>query len=427
MAEGAAIAPGDEITIRVTRMAHGGEAIGEAADGRVVFVRGAVPGDTVRARVEKAKPRWIRASVLAVAEPSKIRVHPTCPAAAAGAGCCDYSHIAASAQLALKREILLGQLRSLARASGVLEGFGSDDLEQRVLKPTTGWRTRVRLGVDASGRAGIRRARSNEVVASQLCTQPVEGLLRGIVGASGSDGVEVARFTPGSEVVAVHDADGRRHVVETAHVRRGRRVEAIDTVVEGTGEVTERVAGPTGEYAFAFPATAFWQAHRGAPQAYSEIIAAWGEGQYSRPVAWDLYGGVGAFVPAIAAATAGARVVSVDYSPSATLAPQRALAGFDVEVVPGRVERVVDKLEAPGLVVLDPPRAGAGPEVVGSIAGARPERVIHVGCDPATLARDLRAWGEGGYRVERMLLIDAFPNTHHFETIVQLAPGSQRA
>lgn len=342
-----------------------------------------------------------------------MRVATACPAAAAGAGCCDYSHIDPAAQLGLKREVLVGQLGALARRSGVLGGFDpATDLELRPLAPHTGWRTRVRLGVDANGRAGVRHARSADVVASEHCTQPVAGLLDGLVGE--------ARFTPGSEVVAVMDAGGTRHVVETARVQRGRRAETITTVIEGGGDVTERIAGPEGEHEFTFPATAFWQAHAQAPQEYSDVIASWGAGDYARGAAWDLYGGVGAFAPAIRAATHGARVISVDYSPAASAAAQPGLAGWDVEMVQGRVEGSVDKLDAPGLVVLDPPRAGAGEAVVRAVAAAGPERVIHIGCDPATLSRDLGAWGEEGYHVGRMLLIDAFPATHHFETIVEL-------
>lgn len=395
-----------ELKLEITRIAHGGEGIGHDETGRVVFVPGAVPGDTVRANPTKVKKRWARAELVRVLEPAGIRVPHACPAAAAGAGCCDYSHIDPAAQPGLKREVLLGQLRHLGGTGDL-----GDKLETVELEPNLGWRTRVRLGVDAAGRAGVRRGRSSDVVASAHCAQPVAGLLDGLVAAE-----EGERFTPGAEVVAVMDANGQRHVVETQRVERGRRVEAIDTVREGTGVVTERVHGRE----FTFPATAFWQAHRAAPEAYAALIADWGAGGYERGDAWDLYGGVGAFVPAIAAATNRARIHTVDSSPAAGATPQPALAEFDVEVVGGKVEASVTTLPAPSLVVLDPPRAGAGAEVVASIAGAGPERVLHVGCDPATLSRDLAAWAANGYRPSRIALLDAFPATHHFETIVQL-------
>lgn len=392
--------------IEVTRIAHGGEGIGQLADGRVVFIPGAIPGDTVDAEITKSKKRWARAELTDIIQPSANRVEPTCPAAAAGAGCCDYSHISPAAQQNLKLEVLRGQLASIA---GLEDRDIDGGIAVRALEPTLGWRTRVRLGVDSEGRAGVRRARSGDVIASKRCTQPVAGLMD-----------LDRRFTPDSEVVAVIDATGTRHVVETARVQRGRRVEAINTVIEGSGEVTERI----GDVEFSFPATAFWQAHLQAPQVYSDVIRQWGAASYTHPVAWDLYGGVGAFVPAIAQATDGARIMSVDYSPAATKSTQTGLSAFDVEVVAGRVEGSVGKLEPPGLVVLDPPRAGAGETVVTAVAAARPERVIHIGCDPATFSRDLAAWQAAGYGVGSMMLIDAFPNTHHFETIALLEPLS---
>lgn len=409
------LTPGDVLDVELTGMAHGGEALGAAPDGRVVFVAGALPGDRVRARVAKAKKRWARAELEAVERPSPMRVAPACPAAARGAGCCDYSHVAPGSQAELKREVLLGQLGALSRRSGVLDGF--DDaarMEQCALEPVLGWRTRVRLGVDSAGRAGVRKARSNELVTSVACAQVSSGLLEGIVGEG------ARRFTPGAEVVATVDADGVRHVVETKRAQRGRRVERIETVIEGSGIVTERAAGRE----FRFPATAFWQAHVAAPEAYTRLVETWGAGEYERRAGWDLYGGVGLFVPSIAQALGGGRVDTVDYSPAAAQ-PQPGIAGSDVTRHARRVDEALPSLPAPGLVVLDPPRAGAGEKVVSGSAAAAPERVIHVGCDPATFARDLATWGQSGYRVTRLELIDAFPGTHHFEAIACLEPAGR--
>lgn len=407
-----AVAVGAPVRLRVRAMAHGGEGIADAPDGRVVFVRGAIPGDTVEATLTKVKKRWARAETTAVVDPSPHRVDPTCPAAAAGAGCCDFSHIAADAQLGFKREVLLGQLGALSSRSGVLDRFDLDSVETVQLAPVTGWRTRVRLGVDSQGNAGMRRARSTEVVAGVPCTQPVPGLLDGIVG----DGA--GQFAPGAELVVAFDAKGSRHVVETQAAQRGRRVERVERVLEGPGELVEQVRG----FDFVFPPTAFWQAHQKAPEAYSDVIAQWGAGEYTNLVGWDLYGGVGAFVPAMNEALGGGRVESVDYSSAATSRRQQVADACDVRVHHGDAAAVVGELERPGLVVLDPPRAGAGADVVRAIAQAAPERIIHVGCDPATFARDLAGFGEHGYAVKQMKLIDAFPNTHHFEVIAVLEP-----
>lgn len=399
--------------LRVRAMAHGGEGIADAPDGRVVFVRGAIPGDVVEAQLTKVKKRWARADTTEMLEPSANRVEPTCPAAAAGAGCCDFSHIQPDAQLGIKRDILVGQLGALSARSGVLGEFDVAELESVQLEPQLGWRTRVRLGVDDNGRAGMRRARSTDVVAGVVCTQPVPGLLEGIVGDNARE------FTPGAELVVAVDAQGKRHVVETQAAQRGRRVEAVQRIVEGGDHVVERVRG----FDFVFPPTAFWQAHVRAPEAYSETIVEWGKADYDTPVGWDLYGGVGAFAPAIHEALGSGSIESVDYSDAAAARKQQVAEALELRVHNGDVASVVGQLQRPGLVVLDPPRAGAGSEVVDAIADAKPQRVIHVGCDPATFARDLAHFGERGFSVKRMKLIDAFPNTHHFEVIAVIEPA----
>ena len=409
----------DEITVglvlklSVRAMAHGGEGIADAPDGRVVFIAGAIPGDTVEAQLARVKKRWARAELVKVVDPSPHRVRSACPAAAAGAGCCDFAHIDPAVQVSLKRDVLLGQLGALASKSGVVE---ADVVEKQLrvveLDPRTGWRTRVRMGVDPQGRAGMRALKSSDVVGGVVCSQVAPQVLDGIIGD------DAARYTPGSEIVAVVDSRGKRHVVETQSAQRGRRVERIHKVLEGPGLVTEVVDG----HEFSFPPTAFWQAHLNAAQTYSDLIKEWGSDNYTHRNGWDLYGGVGAFVPAINEAIGGGRIDSVDYSASATANPQPVEDEFDVHRHNAKVEVGISELPAPGLVVLDPPRSGAGRDVVDKIAQAAPERIIHIGCDPATFARDLAGFGAHGFRVEHIALIDAFPNTHHFEVMASLVP-----
>ena len=114
-------------------------------------------------------------------------------------------------------------------------------------------------------------------------------------------------------------------------------------------------------------------------------------------------------------------VYSVDYSPAAA-APQPGLAGIDVHFRTAKVEQVASQLPQPASVILDPPRTGAGNDVVAAVAAAKPQRILHIGCDPATFARDLAAWSEHGYRAKRLAMVNAFPGTHHFETLALLVP-----
>lgn len=385
--------------LEITRMAHGGEGIAEL-DGRVVFVRGAYPGDVVRVRLTQDKKRFARAEVTEVLTPGPLRVEQACPAAAAGAGCCDFGDLNPEAETGLKADILLSQLTRLGRVSE------PPAPELHPLPPVRGWRTRVRLGVDKQGRAGFRAHGSHEII-SVPCTQVVPGLVDDLLDRT---------YTPGAEIVAVRDSAGQRHVVETRRAPRGRRVEKVQQVLEGSGTVTEHADGHT----FHFPATGFWQAHVAAPDAYTTLVREWladlpaGEG-----VGWDLYGGVGLFVPALTSALGdGAVIHSVDYSTSAR---NQEFDGHRVEWHNTLVEKAIGSLPAPRVVVLDPPRTGAGDEVVAGVAKQNPERVIHVGCDPATFSRDVAAWGEAGYRLTRLAVLNAFPGTHHFEVMAQLS------
>ena len=85
-----------------------------------------------------------------------------------------------------------------------------------------------------------------------------------------------------------------------------------------------------------------------------------------------------------------------------------------------QVEKAVAQLDSPDAVVLDPPRKGAGARVIEQVAQANPQRIVHIGCDPATCARDLRSWVDTGYCVETLTLVNAFPGTHHFEVLARL-------
>lgn len=401
------------LELSIDRMGHGGVGIGTADDGRVVFVASAYPGDRVKIDITKEKKSFVTGEILEVITPSKYRGKPTCQAAAAGAGCCDFATLDTTQETELKRSVFLDQLARIGKFSEI----ELPELNAVELAPVRGWRTRVRFGVDENGKAGLRKRHSHELVTQYPCSQLVDGLSEGIVGTG------ARRFRPGAELIVAIDSTGQRHVVESRKTGRGKRVEKVERVLEGSGEVTEIVDGQT----FRFPVTAFWQAHRAAPQAYSAIIEEWlaDPGQPAGKIGWDLYGGVGLFIPAIARALnpespTDSVLHSVDTSSAALENTQPALQGLNVSMHKQHVEKAVAQLAAPDCVVLDPPRKGAGAAVIDEIAAADPKTVVHIGCDPATCARDLRSWSDNGYRVDKLTLINAFPGTHHFELMALL-------
>ncbi|MEV6213392.1 TRAM domain-containing protein [Nocardia sp. NPDC051833] len=448
---------GQEFEIRLGPPGHGGFCVGRH-EGRVVFVRHGLPGELVRARVtEDRGGSFCRADAVEIIEASPDRVPATCPVSGpGGAGCCDFSFATPAAQRVLKATVVAEQLRRLA---GVDREVTVEPIAGDAGTDTGGWRTRVRLVVDGAGRAGVHRFRSTDVIADLRCPQPVPGAL---------DGIADRLWTPGSDLVVAVDGDGVRHIVELAAVpdtaqpggrpatprgagrgrgqRPTRRRESggpggdergavrdraaarksatnaprEEWVMAGTGRAVEYVAGRRWELS----ATGFWQAHRGAAQCYSDLVAQW-SGLAPGGSGWDLYSGVGVFAARLAEQTGqtGA-VAAVESARSAVadgVAALRDLPWLDLSA--DRVERWVRTRGdggGPDVVVLDPPRAGAGKEIVAAVTDADPRRIVHIGCDPASFARDLGLYLDAGYHLADLRAFDAFPATHHVECVALL-------
>lgn len=438
------------IELTVERPANGGEAVGRA-DGRVVFVRGAIPGETVRVRiVDQRHPSFWRGETIEILDASPFRVPQRCPAAAHGAGCCDLGFIRPDHARDLKRDVLLdvaariGHLPAQVLESTALVGTGVEALAAASGTATasadaaTGWRVRTRLAVDGDGVAGQRAFRGDDVITGGRCVAPVAGLLDDIGGG----------FTPHAELVIVADAAGGRHISELAPIvepvtaagrragrgdrsRRGaqqsrhrRRTERATRVVEGAGVAEHRVGTRTWQ----IPVTGFWQAHREAPATYADAVAGFAARHLDRSpgVAWDLYGGAGVFAAALLdnPDVAPGSVHVVDADTGALTAAAATFAGDNRVIThPGEVIEQIEALPAPDVVVLDPPRSGAGEKVVTAISDARPQVIIHIGCDAARFARDLGLFVTHGYRIAELRGFDAFPLTHHVEAIACLVRG----
>ncbi|MFF0814007.1 class I SAM-dependent RNA methyltransferase [Rhodococcus sp. NPDC003318] len=414
---------GRDLELRLGNPGHGGFCVARH-EGRVVFVRHGLPGELVRARVtEDRGGSFCRADAVEVLEASADRVDPLCPISGpGGAGCCDLSYAALPAQRRIKAAVVAEQLRRLA---------GVDrDVEVEDLPGTgdgTGWRTRLRLAVDADGHAGFHGYRSTRVITNLACPQPVSGSYEGIAERV---------WRPGAELQVTVDAAGERHVVEIepAHVsrtgrrspgRRGATARRAATSrsrrehpVIGGGRAVARV----GDREWELSATGFWQAHRGAAQRYSQVVGEW-SGLAAGETAWDLYGGVGVFAAVLAAQVGeGGSVLSVESATGAVEAGRRALADLpQVRFEAARVENVVTRLAGPvSTVVLDPPRSGAGRAVVDAVGAAGPRTVVHIGCDPAAFGRDVGLYLAQGYQLADVRAFDAFPLTHHVECIALL-------
>ncbi|MGH3913536.1 MAG: class I SAM-dependent RNA methyltransferase [Pseudonocardiaceae bacterium] len=377
---------------------HGGFCVARH-QGRAVFVRHALPGERVRAVVtEDRGGSYCRADAVVVLEAAAGRVPPPCPASGpGGCGGCDFQHVEPLVQRQLKAQVVAEALRRIA-------GLDVEVSVEQLSGGTLGWRTRTRLAVDDAGRAGLRVHRSHTVLPITTCPLTVPRAL---------DAVLSHRWRPGVELEVVVDGEGRLHVAE---LRPGRPPKWV----RGSGRAVQHAAGRRWE----FTAHSFWQVHPAAANALAAIVGEWA-GAAPGGCAWDLYGGMGLFASVLADQVGPTGSVTVvESSRRAVLDGTAALADLPhVCFVTGRVEREIGRLaRSPDVVVLDPPRRGAGREVATAVADRRPGRIVHVGCDPAALARDVGVYLEHGYRLVALRALDTFPMTHHVECVAVLQP-----
>ena len=405
----------ETITLDLDQPGHRGVVIGQN-DGQIVFVRGGLPGEKgVEVALDPAKKsgkqRFRTGQALAIDQPSPHRVAGQCDAAAAGAGCCDLDFVDAHGSLDFKQAVVIDQFRRLAKFE-LSQAFLDAHVRATSLWPFTHYRHRARLGVDAEGQAGLRKPKSNEIVplAEVECSQWLPGLAEGVAGLNPS---------PHSEIVVGVGRDGKRSVVELKKTRRGRKRRVLD----GDGEVLHSHLGVS----WKVPVDAFWQSHIQASAYCARWVADRLNGELH--TVWDLYGGCGALSAGLLGSARNVEIV--DVASSATQAGREAFAAareagseatdtavrFRSSDVGAWLENLeeVAKLDA---VVLDPPRTGAGAAVIQNIAQHRPPRVIHIGCDPATAARDAGLWRDAGYELREMEIVDAFGLAHHVETLL---------
>ena len=394
----------EDLILTVGSPANGGSCVARH-EGRVVFVRYALPGETVKVRVVGDHGSYWHADVVEVIEPSEDRVEPLCPIAGVdGAGCCDMAFAEPGAARRLKGSVVANQLLRLG-------GYHWRDEDQAAAEAVgegnaTGWRTRVRLDTSGDGRAGFHRYHSSELVTDLDCAQLPTGML---------DGLHDWVWPPGAQLHVALDDDGARHVVQSGP-RSGRKTST--QVVEGRYEAVQRI----GERVWRVPVTAFWQAHRDAARVYSGLVGGWAQ-LSTGMTAWDLYGGAGVFAAVLAEAVGETgKVVTVDTSRGASRSARAALADLGwVSVVTDSVRRVlIAQGERADVAVLDPPRSGAGREVIDLLAAAEVPRVVHIGCEAASFARDVGLYLGHGYDVEELRVFDSFPLTHHVECVAVL-------
>ena len=417
------------LDLDVTGVAHGGWCVARDGGGRVVFVRHALPGERVRARVTEATASFARAEAVEVLRASPDRVAPRCPhARPGGCGGCDWQHADLAAQRRLKAEVVRDQLRRIAgldREVTVEPVAGDDD--------GLGWRTRVRFSVGPGGTAGLLAHRSHDVVEVGDC--PIAHPLvraRAVTGrnwaparsvevvVSPAAGERAIIVGPGGPGAAGSGVAGEADTVLAAG--RGGRLATLS----GRGSLRQHAAGRS----WRVSAGAFWQVHPGAADALSAAVL---DVLRPRPgeVALDLFCGAGLFAGVLAAAVGpDGMVVAVDTDRAAVRDARLNLRGTPwarVHAADAAAALARGGWPPPALAVLDPPRTGVPRQVIERLlapgAGGRSLRAVaYVSCDPATLARDIAVFAGLGWRLDGLRAFDIFPMTHHVECVASLAP-----
>jgi tRNA/tmRNA/rRNA uracil-C5-methylase (TrmA/RlmC/RlmD family) len=404
---------GQVVEVEVGPVAHGGHCVARH-EGRVVFVRHALPGELVKARITEGGEgsSYLRADAVEILRPAAGRVESRCPVSGpGGCGGCDFQHVDLPTQRGLLAAVVMEQLRRLAGVEYDVQVEAVDDGDG------LGWRTRVEFSVNAEQRLGLRRHRSHDVIPVDPCPIAHRAL----------DDFTGERWSA-ERVEAVVSSRGERLAVVANPGSRLPRLE-LTGVVDGRGK---RIGGRTyvheqvRDREFRITGGGFWQVHPAAAATLTDAVlslALLGPGERVA----DLYAGVGLFTAFLAEAVGPTGAVyGVESNQRAARDARRNLHDLDqVRLIHAPVEAALKRGQVPGpcdVVVLDPPRTGARSRVVTAIAGLAPTRVVYVACDPAALARDIATFGEQGYRLAKLRAFDLFPMTHHVECVALLVP-----
>lgn len=404
MIEGTGVIPiVSNFEVTVEKLVYGGDGLGRV-DGRVVLAPFVLPGERIRAEAQREKPGLVHARSLEVLQPAPERVSAPCPYFGRCGGC-HYQHAPYEIQLQAKRAILAEELRRVGKFDPPAE------IGLIVAEPW-GYRNRAQLHIDG-GRLGYWEARSHKLCAIDRCpiSSPKLNETIGVLNAMIRD-ARWPRFVRAIEIFT-DEEQVQVNVIESAQPVARRFFEWCAEQIPGfvSGALDYR-----GQ--FRVSGNSFFQANRFLLDQLVETALDHVEGES----ALELYAGVGLFsLPlgghfheAVAVESGSAAVHDLRFN------LERA-GRLNVSAKKSTAEEYLEALDrAPDFVLLDPPRAGLGKTVVRRLTEIRPPLVSIVSCDPATLARDLAGLLAAGYRIEKMTLVDLFPQTYHLETVVRL-------
>jgi 23S rRNA (uracil1939-C5)-methyltransferase len=404
MVEGTGVNPiVSNFEVTVEKLVYGGDGLARL-DGRVVLAPYVLPGERIRAEVERQKPGLVWARTLEVLERSSGRIEPACPVFGRCGGC-HYQHAAYAGQVAAKAAILAEELRRVGKMEPPAQ-------IATIAAEPWGYRNRVQLHVDG-GKLGYRQARSHKLcevgacpVASPKINQTIQTLNEMLRDRRWPRMVRTIELFTDERQVQLNVLETDRPVARRFFDWCGERIAGL---VEGALDYEDR---------FRVSRNSFFQVNRFLADRLVEVALEGVEGES----AFDLYAGVGLFAPAMAMKFQSVTAVESGSGATRDLQYNAERAGLgNIRVAQRTVEEFLQETErSTDFVLLDPPRAGLGKDVVRRLCELAPKQVAIVACDPATLARDLAGMVAGGYAVERLTMVDLFPQSYHVEAVVAL-------
>ena len=392
-----ALKTGDLVQITIEKVAHGGHFIARH-EGAVIFVRHAIPGESCTIQITSTGSSFNRADVVSVEKPSEFRVQAPCSFANRnGCGGCDFQHISVDHQRKLKSDVIAEQFSRIAKMELRV------DVEE--VGESTHWRTRAIATTDRNGKLGFYKSRSHSIAPVTDCIICVETMNFSEIASRDLKGdvrVEISASNTGERSIALAPTRGEEKA----------------RLTEGPAVLHENVLGRALEVS----QESFWQSHKKAPEVLTQAVLDFAQLKTGEHVL-DLYGGVGLFSAAIVEAVGPTGHVDlIEGSKVATADAARNFSAFsNITIATGDVAKLLPRITAADVVVLDPPRDGAGKEAVAHIARLAPRAIVYVACDPAALARDTAYLADHSYSLVKVRAFDLFPMTHHIECVALYA------
>ena len=379
---------GDVLTLDIGVIAHGGHFIARH-NNQVIFVRHAITGEKANVKITSINSKLAFGDAVEILKPSKGRVKPPCKYSKPnGCGGCDFQHISLEAQVNLKKFIIQDQFKRIAKIN-----INPDVI---IAEPFTGlhWRSRLDLAISKSGKPGLYSHKSNEVVEIDECLIAVDKINESEVFNKCWDSGEKLSLSVSSE--------------------NELNIHQLQKNIFGSDQLKEVVKDNT----YIISPNSFWQSHKNAPHLLLEKVIKYADIKLG-DIVCDLYGGAGLFTAPIAELIGNLGKIHLVERDNNCIKDARKMFQNKKNIIihHGKVEQKLGKIKNINTIILDPPRNGAGKQVINQIVDKKPKSIVYVSCNPASLARDTKMLVENNYTLNNLIGLDLFPMTHHIECV----------